>query len=344
MNLTRADNLAELSLLLALCVLGVAVFAMRADRWFFQRRIAAEEAARRQWSRILADASFDGLLIHRQGLILQMNRSLVRLLGAREREWLGQQFANLARADQVATLRTELEAPLPQRTEFFLLRPNKTEIAVEICSHNIEFEGQPATVTAIRDISQRLADAAKIARLTHYDALTGLANRKLFDKILAASLAQTDRKSGTVTVFTIDLDRFKAMNEQLGRSGGDLLLKQVAARIGAMISKEDTLARLGGDKFALLMMSTGGPNRALSLGGQLGAAFNEPFIIDGRLVKLGLSIGIAVYPDHAADAEGLMKASEFALAQAARGGGGVAHMFCHQESGAARQALLAPRE
>ncbi|HQT46291.1 MAG: hypothetical protein B7X08_02635 [Acidocella sp. 20-63-7] len=333
----HADNLLEVGLLALFGVLAIVVLGMRADSLLFQRRVKSEEAGRRQWGRMMADASFDGLLVHRQGLILQMNRALVRMLGTREREWLGQHFSTLARPDQTVALRAELEAPQPQVVDFFLLRANKTEIAVEMYSQNIDFEGQPATVTAIRDITQRLADAAQISRLVQYDALTGLANRKLFGEMVAAAVTQNDRKSGTTTVFTLDLDQFKAVNERMGRAAGDVLLQQVALRLGAMVAKEDVLARLGSDKFALLMVSEGAPNRAVSLGGQFAAALSEPFIVNGKLVKLSMSIGIAVYPDHAADAEGVMKASEFALEQAARAGGGVAHMFSHQEAGAQRR-------
>jgi diguanylate cyclase len=339
MNFWRVDNLAGLGLLAVLLGLGLlaALLALRAEGRLWRRGQAGDAAARQQWSRNLADASFDGLLIHRQGLILQMNRALVRMLGVREREWLGQHFSNLARPEQMAALRAELEAPQPQLMEFLLLRANKSELPVEICSHSIEFEGQPATVTALRDISQRQEDAARIARLTQYDAMTGLVNRQLFAELLAEALACCDRDSGTATVFAIDLDQFKAMNARLGWARGDMLLKQVAARMTALAGPEDVLARVAGDKFALLMRSNGAPNRALSLGGQLAAGFHEPFIIDGQLVKLGLSIGIAVYPDHAADADGLLQASAFALTQAERAGGGVAHMFSHEEAGAARQ-------
>jgi diguanylate cyclase (GGDEF)-like protein/PAS domain S-box-containing protein len=333
----HTDNLLEVGLLALFGVLAIVVLGMRADSKLFQRRVTSEEAGRRQWGRMLADASFDGLLVHRQGLILQMNRALVRMLGTREREWLGQHFSTLARPDQTIALRAELEAPQPQIVAFSLLRANKTEVAVEIYSQNIDFEGLPATVTAIRDISQRLADAAQISRLVQYDALTGLANRKRFGELVAAAVTQNDRKSGTTTVFTLDLDQFKAVNERLGRGAGDVLLQQVALRLGAMVAREDVLARLGSDKFALLMVSEGAPNRAVSLGGQFVAALNEPFIVEGKLVKLSVSIGIAVYPDHAADVEGLLKASEFALAQAARAGGGVAHMFSHQEAGVQRR-------
>jgi diguanylate cyclase (GGDEF)-like protein/PAS domain S-box-containing protein len=318
-------------------VLGMVVLGMRADAQMFRRRVAQDEAARRLWGRAVADASFDGLLIHRQGLILQMNRALVRMLGTREREWLGQHFSTLARADQAVALRAELEAPQPLVMAFMLMRANKSELAVEMTSQNIEFEGQPATATAVRDITQRVADAARIARLVDYDALTGLANRKCFEEQVRAAVAQNDRKSGTTTVFVMDLDQFKAINLRLGRSAGDVLLGQVAVRLGMMVGEGDGLARLGSDKFALLLVSEGAPNRAVSLGGQMAAAMGEPFIIDGQLVKLALSIGMAVYPDHAADAGGLMQAGEFALAQAQAAGGGVAHMFSHQEAGVSRK-------
>jgi diguanylate cyclase (GGDEF)-like protein/PAS domain S-box-containing protein len=328
-------------LLAVLCLGALATWlVLRAQAQHRRASAAAEDSARRSWNRSLADAAFDGLLIHRAGLILQMNRALSRLLGVREREVLNQNFANFARPDQLTALRAELEAPHPNIAEFTLIRANKTDVTVEISSQTIDFDGQPATVTAIRDISQRLADAKRIHQLTHYDALTGLPTRKLFADTIAAAITAGARQQG-LTIFTIDLDQFKAMNLQLGRNGGDHLLRQVAARIRGLAAPEDTLARLGGDKFGLAVTAEGGANRALSLAGRLAAAFAEPFIVDGQLVKPTLSIGIAVYPDHAADADSLMKASEFALGLAERAGGGVAHMYCHHEA-AGQPRLAAP--
>jgi diguanylate cyclase (GGDEF)-like protein/PAS domain S-box-containing protein len=337
MTYPHSGDLAWICLFALLFILAGALLTLRAGGNWLRGRLQAEDTLRRAWTRNLADASFDGLLIHRQGLILQMNHTLVRMLGTREREWLGQNFVNLARPDHSAALRAELEAPQPQTAAFTLLRANKTEVPVEVSSHNIEFEGQPATVMAIRDISQRLADAARIARLTHYDALTGLANRTLFGETLAAALARNNASSGSTTLLIMDLDQFKPMNDLLGRAGGDMLLKQVANRLAAMTQEDDSLARIGGDKFAMLVPSDGPPNRGVSLGGQIAASFHEPFIIDGQLVKLWLSIGLAIYPDHAADPMGLMKAAEFALTQAAQAGGGTAHIYSHHEAGLHRQ-------
>ncbi len=103
---------------------------------------------------------------------------------------------------------------------FTLLRANKTEVSSRFAAITIDFEGLPATVTAIRDITQRQADAARIARLTHHDALTGLPNRALFAEMLAGAMARNDHGIGTTTVFAArSRTRFKRMNEQFGRGG-----------------------------------------------------------------------------------------------------------------------------
>ncbi len=330
--------------LAALGLLGAALAAMRLDSLAARRRQRTEEAAHRQWSRSLADASFDGLLVHRQGGILMMNRALVRMLGVREREWLGQSFATLARDDQVAGLRAELEAPQAAPQDFTLLRANKTEMIVELASQCVAFEGQPATATAIRDVTQLRGYEAHIARLTHYDALTGLPNRGLFNELLRRAVAETARGQTGLTLILMDLDNFKAQNQLLGRGGGDALLQMLTARLSAMLGPDDALARLSGDKFAVLLGAGGPPNRGLSLGGQLQAACGEPFIVEGRLAKLSLSVGLAMYPEHAADGDGLQRAAELALEQARLAGGGGLHLYRHEDSAPRAAWVAGPAE
>jgi diguanylate cyclase (GGDEF)-like protein/PAS domain S-box-containing protein len=320
------------ALLLALVALGLSVAAGWAALVWQRGHGAALETSYQAWARHLADAAFDGLIIHQNGVILQMNNAASRMLGRRAREMMGQPVANLAPPEAVPAFRALLEAPPPEIAEFTLLRADQTQLIVQLNSQTISHEGQPATVTAIRDISQMKADQAQIARLLHYDALTDLPNRKKFTESLAAAIAVNDKDGGTTALFQIDLDQFKEMNERLGRAGGDLLLKQVADRMNALLGLEDMLARLGGDKFGLMVTSTGAPNRAVHLAGQLEAAVNQPFIVEGQLLNVSMSIGIAVYPDHATDVDGLMKAGEFALKQAGRAGGGFCHMFSHDEA------------
>ena len=333
------DHLLMLALILACIVFTISVVGTRVDQAWYRSRISGQEKAARRWAMQLADAAFDGLLIHRGGTILQMNRALVRMLGCRERECIGHNFTNFAATREMTLLRNEMEAPRPAVSEITLVRADKSEILVEINSQTVEHEGLPATVTAIRDISQRRADANRIEWLSRYDPLTGLANRNLFCEKLAAAIAENQAKGGTTAVFNIDLDEFKAVNDQIGRVGGDQLLQQVAARIDGLITSGDTLARLGGDKFGLIMPSPGAANRTTNIAAQMEAAFKDPFIIDHKLVRISISVGIAVFPEHAADVDALMKASEFALKQATIAGGGCSHVFSHEEAQGYRSTL-----
>lgn len=335
--LLHSDLLAGIGLLAALLLLAGVIVAMRADGTFIRRRFEAEVANRRLWAHGLADASFDGLLIHRQGVVLLMNRALVRMLSLREREFLGQNFCTVAREDDVAALRAELEAPGPELARFRLLRASRGEITVEVSSQAIEFEGQPATVTALRDISQRLADAARIEQLMHHDALTGLPNRSHFETVMESALAAPEPHR-PVSLLVTDIKDFNAVNQQFGRKTGDALLQQLSQRISGLVLSDDVLARLSGDKFALLLKAAGPPSRGMSLGGQLLASCAEPFVIDGRLVTLKLSAGLALFPEHAADMDGLLRAAETALARARSEGSGL-HLFRHEDATPTRPAL-----
>lgn len=292
----------------------------------------AEAEARRQWSRRLADASFDGLLIHRNGTILQVNAALVRMLGYREIELTGTHFSNLAPASQVADLRTELEAPAPQTAECTLLHADKSERFVEMASHTLEYEGLPATVTAIRNITAQKAIEARLAYLMHNDALTGLSNRTMFTDRLQEAVSRNDAAGGTTAVLTLQVSQLKPLNEQLGRSAGDRLLRQIASRLIAMADESDTVARLGGDEFGIVQPHAGAPNRTAALTSQIKTAMQEPFIVEGQAVKASLTIGVALYPEHATHAEGLINASGFAMSKAPAGG---AHVFSHAEAAAA---------
>jgi diguanylate cyclase (GGDEF)-like protein/PAS domain S-box-containing protein len=329
--------LAGITLLAALLLLAGVIVAMRADALFIRRRLEGEAATRRLWAHGLADASFDGLLIHRQGVILLMNRALVRMLGVREREFLGQNFCTVAREDNVAALRAELEAPGPELARFRLLRATRGEVTVETSSQAIEFEGQPATATALRDITQRLADTLLIDRLTHYDALTGLPNRGHFETIVESTLA-AHGPNQPVSLLVTDIQGFKAVNAQFGRKTGDALLQQLSQRMTGLLLQDDVLARLSGDKFALLLRAEGPPSRGVSLGGQVIASCAEPFIVDGRLVTIKLNAGLALFPEHAADMEGLLRAAEVALARAQADAAGL-HLFRHEDAAPTRPAL-----
>jgi diguanylate cyclase (GGDEF)-like protein/PAS domain S-box-containing protein len=303
-----------------------------------QSRFKRDEEAARQWSRRVADATFDGLLVHRNGTIVAMNRALLRMLQLREREMLGQAFAALAPADDGGALRNELEAPGSGVVELRLLRADKSEVTVELFSQPTQHDQLPATISAIRDVTEARADRARAERLLNYDSLTGLANRKMFLDRLRAGVAANDAVGGATALFVLDLDHFKQMNEQFGRNGGDTLLRQLSAKLAGLIDPADALGRISGDTFAIMQSYRGAANRAMALASRLESAFTESFLIDGQMVRISVSIGLAIYPDHATDAEALLKAASFALGLAAAGGGGTCHVFAHAEANAAQAA------
>jgi len=316
----------------SLCL--VIFFAFSLSKLYLAQ-LRRESEAMRLWSRRLADATFDGLLIHRNGTILSMNRALVRLLGVREREMLGQPCAALGPAEDDGRLRAEFDAPGNGVGEFRLLRADKTELHVEMFSQPTMHDGVPAMVTAIRDVTAARADQARMERLLHYDSLTNLANRKYFLEKLRDAIATNDTQGGATALFVMDIDNLKQVNEQFSHAGGDVLLRQMAARLTHLTEGEDVVGRISGDKFAIMQHYRGAANRAMALASRLESALADPFVIEGQMVKTSVSMGLAIYPDHATDGEVLLKAAQFALSLAAQEGGGVCHVFHHAEAQAA---------
>ena len=169
--------------------------------------------------------------------------------------------------------------------------------------------------TALRESEERFR------HLAHHDALTGLPNRALFHDRLRHALHQSGRNRWTLGVLLIDLDRFKQVNDTLGHAAGDELLKAVATRLGASIRSADTAARLGGDEFAVILHMLTNPPDADIVARKVIGALTQPFAIQGRQVSVGASVGIAIYPDDAADAQALLKRADVAMYEAKSAGG-----------------------
>jgi diguanylate cyclase (GGDEF)-like protein len=156
-----------------------------------------------------------------------------------------------------------------------------------------------------------------VDQITHqalHDHLTGLANRLQFTDALAAAIAHAHRTGESVTVYYLDLDGFKPVNDQHGHVTGDRLLAAVGQRLSSCTRDSDIVARLGGDEFAVLTTGTPpGPVSHDTLYARLAAAFADPFPIDGLPIHLHVSIGHATYPDHASDADTLMRHADTAM-------------------------------
>jgi diguanylate cyclase (GGDEF)-like protein/PAS domain S-box-containing protein len=176
---------------------------------------------------------------------------------------------------------------------------------------------------AVQDITDKRRWEQALEHQASHDPLTGLPNRALFDERLRAALGASVRDGSAVALLLIDLDRFKAVNDELGHHAGDALLRQVAQRLLDCGRVADVVARLGGDEFAVLLSSTEAAT-ATVVAHAMHTELMHPFRIEGRLVEVGASIGIAIGPGPDCDAEALLRHADVAMYTAKAQGGSCA--------------------
>lgn len=161
--------------------------------------------------------------------------------------------------------------------------------------------------------TERRRAEARIRYLATHDELTGLPNRTLFSELLTAAIRSAARYRRNLAVMFVDLDRFKLVNDTLGHAAGDLLLKEMTARLRAAIRDSDVIARLGGDEFVILLHEVNLPEDAMVVARRLLDATLEPVIVMGQECRVTASIGISTYPAHGEDEQTLMKNADTAM-------------------------------
>ncbi|MGB1090533.1 MAG: putative bifunctional diguanylate cyclase/phosphodiesterase [Oceanobacter sp.] len=164
--------------------------------------------------------------------------------------------------------------------------------------------------------TQRMALEQELRSLSNYDALTGLANRSLFNDRLEQSLIQASRSGSNVGLLFVDIDRFRVVNDLYGHNIGDQLIVVFAQRMSAKLRRSDTVSRLGGNSFAVILDSVRGINVANAVASKLVAALREPFIIDGHEIFVTISVGVDISSEANFDAGQMTRRAELALHQA----------------------------
>lgn len=182
----------------------------------------------------------------------------------------------------------------------------------------LDDEGDLASyVCFFSDISERKASEQRIHRLAYYDALTHLPNRTLFQDRLHTALQMAQRHKSWVVLMFLDLDRFKPINDSLGHAAGDRMLKDMATRLLDCVDDDDTVARMGGDEFTLLLQPRAtrelALNRAIHVAEQILASLVKPFVLEGREFFVTASIGIALSPQDGNELSQLMKNADTAM-------------------------------
>jgi len=183
-----------------------------------------------------------------------------------------------------------------------------TSIAVQNAEHNCL-----GIVTTCEDITNQKEDEKKIHKLAYYDLLTGLANRGTFQERLHQAIALAQREKRQIGLLFLDLDNFKDVNDTQGHFIGDKLLVAVTARLTDTMRGSDTLARLGGDEFVVVLPSGDGQEMAAAACRRILSVFSQPFELEGHRIYSCASIGIAIYPDDATDADNLFKCADTAM-------------------------------
>lgn len=185
-----------------------------------------------------------------------------------------------------------------------------------------------AVADQLGNVIQRQRAEQRLQQLAHYDAVTGLPNRVLFADRLERAMVEADRHGGLVGVIFVDLDRFKSINDGLGHEVGDRLLVRIAERLHGAVRAEDTVARLAGDEFGVLVPNLARAEDLARVAGKLLEAFASPFEINGQPIRSAASLGLTLYPLDERSASGLLRNADAAMYRVKRGGG---NTFCFYE-------------
>lgn len=201
-----------------------------------------------------------------------------------------------------------------------------------------------------RDISDMKRAEARIHHLAYFDGLTGLPNRALLTDRLTQTIAQSLRDKMQSALILFNVDRFKKINDARGQGSGDNLLKALARRVAAVVRDGDTLARMGGDEFAVLLHGLNNnpqsaSHTAMVVANKIQQALDHPFVIDGDEIRITLSIGLTLFPDNSADtADNVIKRADNALHKSKKMGGNQALFFESEMGSAAEQHFQIERE
>ena len=200
----------------------------------------------------------------------------------------------------------------------------------------IEFLGDQASIAiqnanlyeqAQQEIADRIKAEEAIKHLANHDALTGLPNRRLFNERINLEISRAQRNNQKIGIMLFDLDHLKKVNDSYGHNVGDLLLQSIAQRLVGLLRKSDTVARMGGDEFLLILPEMQQPGDAIPTAERILEALSTPFHLEGYQVDITTSIGISFFPDDGDDVNTLVKKADIAMYKAKDKGGNVYHIF-----------------
>jgi diguanylate cyclase (GGDEF)-like protein/PAS domain S-box-containing protein len=292
------------------CVLGIAVDLRNLKQ--------AEESVLRLAS--IVEFSEDAIIGETMdGVITSWNRAAEKMYGYTMAEAVGQNLSFLLPAEKQTEIRAILEGIrsgqpiLCFETQWLTKAGSVLDISLSISPIKDASGRVIGASTIARDITTRKAAEKQVQFLAYYDALTGLPNRTLLQDRLAKALAGACRQKHKVAILFLDLDLFKNINDSLGHAAGDRLLQDVAERLKTWGREQDSVGRVGGDEFVLVLNDLKDMPDAAVAAERLMDVMTAEFVVQGRSLNISCSLGISIFPEHGADGETLIKNADAAM-------------------------------
>jgi len=269
------------------------------------------------------DYLFDAVVVtDLQGIIIDWNKGSECLYGYSKEEAINQPVNMLHVPEDSETITTEVISAVEKYGKWsgeirMLHKDGHTGWIESMCVPIFDENNQMLGALGVnRDITARIKETERLNFLAHYDQLTKIPNRYLFLDRITHLIAQSERNKKPFALLYIDLDKFKVINDTKGHAFGDQILVETALRLKQSIRNSDTVARIGGDEFVLLLENMSNKNKASTMAEVLIKTLNRAFVIDSEEFEVSCSIGIAMYPDEGATSDSLLAEADKAMYKA----------------------------
>lgn len=277
-------------------------------------------ASEEKFRRFVEGASDVTYTLDLDGRFQYISPNWAEMLGSQPDEFLGQSHSWLIHPDDLPSFQAFLDRVLSSRSKQCGIEYRVRHADGEWRWHTsnaaplLDAANRLVGVLGIaRDISERKQADARVFHMAHFDALTDLPNRSLFNDRLQQALYQAERHGNRIALLYIDLDHFKLVNDRWGHAVGDLVLQEVASRITGCVRVSDTVGRLGGDEFVILLVDAGCEREVVAMAERIRRSLEEPFLVRGQMHALSCCVGIAVYPQHGLDEVELTRHADLAM-------------------------------
>lgn len=293
------------------------------DRWRAERTVRQSEERMRKFT----EATDEAIVFHRDGLITDGNEALTRLTGYALQDVVGLSIFNFISPEWRAMALDYTRHGREDPYEVTIRHKDGHPIPVEVVGKTMPLHHADYRIVVVRDITARKQAQQREAFIALHDPLTQLPNRHFLMEQLAQVLSLARRRQGRVAVLFVNLDHFKTVNDSLGHHAGDQLLRGVAERLRQGVRDADVVARLGGDEFVVVLTDVEGPADSAATADQLLSAMQGTFVVDHLPLTVSPSIGISLFPEHAATADALLRCADAAMHHAKESGRGHRQLY-----------------